>query len=218
MRVKWIVCHVIGRLKNEFSLAQEKWADIKDAPGLVGQIGGWDLKSENTACILGFWEDEASLKFFMEHLHDKITSANHQSQYCSSIEVGHFNTLLTMEGACRHLTGALKKAKLLRIADCQVKKEKTAHFEKVQKEVWLPGIQKAQGMLGGKFSRGMPTAESRYLVSTLWNSEDDHASYVEADLLRLRINSDVKNDLAHMVGRQVLLVDAWKVLKDGSTF
>jgi hypothetical protein len=130
MYVKWIVCNVKQNLKKEFSIAQEKWIGMKNAGGLIGQLGGWDLKHENTD-----------------------------------------------------------------------------HFENVQKEIWLPGMRNSSGMLGGKFSRSAKNT-SRYLVSTFWNSLENHDDYVENKLLKLKALADVNNDIDSIIGRQIKLVDS----------
>jgi hypothetical protein len=51
MYIKWIVCDVKKSLEKDFSLAQEKWIGIQSTEGLIGQLGGWDLKHANVACV-----------------------------------------------------------------------------------------------------------------------------------------------------------------------
>jgi heme-degrading monooxygenase HmoA len=212
MYIKWIVCDVKKSLIQDFSLAQEKWIGIQNTEGLIGQLGGWDLKHANVACVISFWENEKFLKIFMQDIHDEIFLKNNQSEYYNSIEVEYFNSILSMEGESNTLLHALKSAKLLRIADCMVKQENADHFEKVQKEIWLQGMKNSKGMLGGKFSKSTNNA-SRYLVSTFWNSSESHANYVENNLQKLKIKADVQNDIDSIIGRQIVLVDTWNVLK-----
>lgn len=212
MYIKWIVCCIKKNFEKEFSLAQEKWIKMQETSGLIGQIGGWDLKDKNTACVISFWEDQKSLEYFMQNIHDKIFLENKQVECYDSIEVGYFNSILSMEGECSSLVDIIKNAKLLRIADCFVKQNNIDHFEKVQNEIWLPGMKNSNGMLGGKFSQSNNNS-SRYLVSTFWNSLENHDNYVENKLLKLKVLANVKSLINSITGRQIVLVDSWKIIK-----
>ena len=97
-------------------------------------------------------------------------------------------------------------------ADCFVKKEKNEHFEMVQKNIWLPGMKKIKGMLGGEFSKAVNNT-SRYLISTFWDSVENHNNYTKHELPKFKIKSNVKDDIDQITGRQILLVDAWKIIK-----
>lgn len=212
MYIKWIVCCIKKNFEKEFSLAQEKWIKMQETSGLIGQIGGWDLKDKNTACVISFWEDQKSLEYFMQNIHDKIFLENKQVEYYDSIEVGYFNSILSMEGECSSLVDIIKNAKLLRIADCFVKQNNIDDFEKVQNEIWLPGMKNSNGMLGGKFSQSNNNS-SRYLVSTFWNSLENHDNYVENKLPKLKVLANVKSLINSITGRQIIIVDSWKVVK-----
>jgi len=200
-------------MKEEFSFAQKNWIRLKNAKGFIAKEGGWDMNDETKACILSFWESEDTLKYFMNNLHDQIVSENKQDQFYNSITVEHYNRILSMEGESSSLTEAINNAELLRIADCTVKDNKIEHFEKVQKEIWKPGMRTAKGMLGGCFSKSENDA-NKYLVSTFWNSLDNHIYYVNSILPGLREKADAANDLDMITGKQILLVNSWNIIND----
>lgn len=211
MYIKWIVCDEKKNHKKDFSLAQEKWIGMQNAEGLIGQIGGWDLNHANVACVISFWDNEKSVRKFMREIHDEIFLKNKQSQYYNSIEVEYFNSIISMGGESGSLVSAMKDANYLRIADCLVKQKSINHFEKVQKEIWLQGMKNSKGMLGGKFAKSTNNA-SKYLVATLWDSPENHDYYVKNNLQKLKKEAAVQNDIDTIIGRQIALVDGWKVL------
>ena len=213
MYIKWIVCKVPRNLKEEFSIAQEKWIRTKSAKGLIAQVGGWNLNDETEACIISFWESKDALEDFMQNLHDQIVSENKQDQFYSSITVNHYNSIINMVGKSSTLKEAIKNAELLRTADCKVKNDKVEHFENVQEYIWKPGMKKAQGMLGGSFSKSAINT-IKYLVSTFWDSQENHNSYTTTILPGLQQKADVANDLDNITGKQILLVDSWKIIND----
>jgi len=200
-------------LKDEFSFAQEKWIRTKSANGFIAQAGGWNLHDETEACIISFWESADALKYFMQNLHDQIVSENTQDKFYSSIMVDHFNSILPMEGESSTLLQAINDADFLRIADCKVKNDKVEHFEEVQKDIWRPGMKKANGMLGGCFSNSAQN-KNKYLISTFWDSRENHNNYVNEILPELREKADAGNDLDIIFGKQILLVDSWKIIND----
>ncbi len=212
MYIKWIVCEVKDNLEKEFSIAQERWIETQNSIGFIGQVGGVDLNNKRMACIISFWENECSLKLFMLKTHDKIFFNNKQSEFYNSIKVDHFNLVLKMEGEFEFLIDALNHGKFLRIAECIVKQDKVSHFETMQKEIWLPEMKNNKGMLGGGFSKDVNDA-THYLVSTFWSSLKNHKEYVETNLSELKIESDVNNDTESIIGRQIILIDAWKIIK-----
>ena len=208
MYIKWIVCDVKSDMRNKFSASQEKWKDTTKAEGFIAQAGGWNLLNLNEACIISFWKNKKSLDWFMQNLHDKIFNNNKQAVSYKAINVGYFDKVLNMEGEVNSLTKAVEKSKLLRIADCEVKPDKAEHFVNMQKEVWLPGMRQAKGMLGGIFSKN----NLRYLVSTFWDNKENHTKYTEDLLPGLKVKSNVADDIINIVGMKILLVDSWKVI------
>jgi heme-degrading monooxygenase HmoA len=212
MHIKWIVCEIKNSFEKEFLTAQEQWIETQNSVGFIGQVGGWDLNHNKTACIISFWKNRDSLNLFMKNIHDKIFFNNSQSKYYDSIKVAYFDSVLKMEGEFDSLIETLNNGKILRVADCIVKKEKTEHFEKVQKNIWIPGMKKSHGMLGGKFSKATDNT-SRYLVSTFWDSIQNHEKYIEQELPKYKNESNMNNDIIRIVGRKILLVDSWKIIK-----
>lgn len=212
MIVKWIVCDVENDQKSAFSKAQEQWSEIAGAKGFLAQTGGWEVDHQNTACIIAFWESAGDLDYFMRNLHNKIFQDSHQGATYRSIDIGHFNVKMTMPGSARSLTDVARDGRLLRIADCTVRNDKTSHFEKVQHDIWLPAMRDSSGMLGGVFSLNT-VRDNHYLVSSFWESEDDHSNYVASKLPVLQQKADIKNDLLDITGKKVRLLDAWSVIK-----
>ncbi len=212
MFVKWIVCEVEDDQKQAFSKAQEKWKEIVVAKGFLAQTGGWDIDNQGIACVISFWEKAEALDFFMKNIHDKIFHENKQSNTYKSINIGYFSDKIEMHGQSDSLTDAFRKSSFLRIADCFVKPGRTGHFEKVQKEIWLPGMRNSHGMLGGVFSKDVNNS-NRYLVSTFWDNETNHTRYVNSILPVLQKKADIKNDLENISGRKISLVDSWKVIQ-----
>lgn len=212
MFIKWIVCEVEEDQKPAFSLAQEKWRKMVSSKGFLCQTGGWDIDNQNLACVIAFWENEADLQFFMKNMHDEIFHENNQNTTYKSINISHFNGKLEMHGQSSSLIDAFRKSSFLRIADCLVKPDRIVHFEKVQQEIWMPGMKNSRGMLGGFFSEDS-NIDNRYLVSTFWDSEENHAEYVNSKLPVFQKTADIKSDLENITGRKVRLVDSWKVVR-----
>lgn len=211
MYLKWIVCEVENEFRTEFSKAQEKWIATKNANGFLGQIGGWNRNNNNEACILAFWKGQNSLKCFMENIHDEIFGKSKQEKTYKSISVNYFNLKLNMHGSDIDLIERIITAKFLRIADCKVKPGKNNHFEEVQKSVWMPEMKEAKGILGGEFSISEKDS-NRYLVSTMWDNESNHKNYVTNILPKLQKESDVKNDLEKITGKNILLENSWRII------
>ena len=211
MYIKWIVCQVKEGMNEAFSHAQEQWMETAQAEGFIAQSGGWDVLRENEACIVSFWESRAYLEEFMVTMHDRIFEENHQSDTYHTISVTHFESLLEMEGQAASLPEAIRHSSLLRIAGCDVRPESVEHFEAMQQSVWLPGMKQSEGMLGGLFSRAVELAP-RYLVSTFWDTEEHHLRYVGGKVPALREKAAVTNDILHLTGRQIKLVELWRVI------
>ena len=64
----WIVSDVAPTRRDEFSLAQVGWAVLRGEERFVCQVGVWDEKSPDTACVLAVWTDsEAYERFMRDH-------------------------------------------------------------------------------------------------------------------------------------------------------
>jgi len=211
MYIKWIVCQVKEGMREAFSRAQEQWISTAQAEGFIAQAGGWNIEDKNEACIIAFWESREHLEQFMASLHDRIFEENRQSATYHTISVSYFDSLLEMDGQADSLKEAIRNSSLLRIADCDVWPESVKHFEAVQRSVWLPGMKQSEGMLGGMFSKAS-NQPHRYLVSTFWDSAEHHDRYANEKVPVLREKTAVGQDLNHITGRQIALVESWRVI------
>lgn len=212
MYIKWIVCEVSDDKKKSFSGAQEKWKGMADSNGFLAQVGGWDIDNQNVACVIAFWETKKDLDFFMDHIHNQIFHGNKQSDTYKSITIGHFLSRMEMQRESDSLTDAVRKGRFLRIADCLVKPDRREHFERVQNEIWIPGMKSSNGMLGGLFSENTST-NNHYLVSTFWDEEENHSKYVKTKLPDFQKKADIKSDLQNITGKKIRLMNSWKVIR-----
>jgi len=76
--LKWIVCDVGEETRASFFAAQEHWGKLASAPGFLGQVGGWDTRTGDGACIISIWRDLPSYESFMGCLHDEIVAESGQ--------------------------------------------------------------------------------------------------------------------------------------------
>ena len=212
MYIKWIVCKVNRYKKLNFSEAQEKWVSISDSDGFIAQTGGWDLNDNYHACIISFWETKENMEAFMKYKHDEILKDSEQSNTYNEIFAEYFIRVFNMDGKAGNLREAVRNGNLLRIADCIVRPGRTEHFEKMQYEVWIPGMQESKGMLGGIFSKN-ENNNLRYLVSTFWDNIQKHSDYSENKLRVLREHADTANDIKEITGRKISIVNEWKIIK-----
>ena len=209
-----MVCKVKLNRQPEFGAAQERWQKISNAEGFIAQTGGWNLNDNLEACIISFWQSQSHLTNFMHRLHDEIFENNQQLETYNSLTVSHFDCQLDMPGEQETLLEAIKWGKVLRIADCNVRPGRIGHFGEAQQKTWVPGMQHAKGMLGGKFSK-VSNGDSRYLVSTFWDSLENHNIYQKHQVPGFRKQTDVSKDLVQISGKAISLVDSWKVLHSG---
>ncbi len=194
MYIKWIVCDVKKDKIQEFSLAQEKWIKTTSADGFIAQTGGWNLKNKTEACIISFWDSKEHLDYFMRDLHDKIFDKNKQNEAYNSIVVSHFNGKLSLKGKSTSLTNTIQISRFLRVSDCYLNPGKSEYFEKVQKEIWVSEMQNSKGMLNGVVSKE-PKNNLRCLVSTFWESVENHNYYDDRILLNYLKKTGTGNDI-----------------------
>jgi heme-degrading monooxygenase HmoA len=199
--VKWITCEVMDR--REFDRGQRAWAAPRDAPGLLGQGGGWSLRTPGTAHIFASWADRASYQAFMDGQHDAI--AGSQAGTYASIRVRLLEHLLDI---ARPAGAGFPDASLLRLAHCHVRPARAAHFVSAQEAVWNPGMATAPGMLGGLFAQATDT---EFLVLSMWRSAADHQRYQAKDFPRLRRQAAAAEDLAEITGDLVQIEQEWSV-------
>ena len=215
--LKWIVCEVEETQRLAFSAAQEQWSSMLGQSGLVGQFGGWDRvplegQQASRAGVLGLWENQKSLEAFMapQGLHDQIYAANQQGATMRSCKVSLFHELFPMAGAFPSLRAAAREATWLRVASCRVSDAAYLSFLEAQRQIWLPGMRAAPGMLGGSFAGD---GSDGFLVVTLWKSEDDHAHYRREILPSLRKQVMTMGGFPDsLLGFSIRLEPRWNIL------
>jgi heme-degrading monooxygenase HmoA len=200
--VKWITCSVGESDRERFSVAQRCWSELAGEPGLIAQAGGWDA---GLACILGCWTDRPAYAAFMSDRHDDIAMRSGQAGTYTSIDVATGESVLDIPGRA----AGVADAALLRVADCRLREGRQEHFTRVQRDVWIPAMTVADGMLGGLFSR---LGEDRYLVTTWWSSVQAHQRYATTDVPELRRRAAVDEDIAQLRGHALVLEPEWSVL------
>jgi heme-degrading monooxygenase HmoA len=200
MLFKWITCRVHEHMRDAFFAAQTKWTTLANMPGFIGQLGGWDLKSRNEACILGIWQDQESYNAFMDQHHDRIFQKNEQARTCESIHVALLQPVCAIAGSYENMHQCLRPAEVMRVADCFVLPEREKNFLEVQEKIWNPAMGKAEGILAGSFTRVL-NRENRYIVTTLWSSVEAHNRYVRKTLPSVSEAACVPQDVQQITGR-----------------
>ena len=191
MFIKWIICNVEDHKKQEFSVAQEKWSETVNSKGFIAQVGGWDLKNKNEACIISLWENKKSLDNFMTNTHDTIFNRNKQDKTYSSIEIKYFNSLNLISDNYKFLKEGIKDAKYLRIETLKASKDEIENFKKSE-------MNHSTSILGKEFTKST-TNEVEYLISTFcYNFENN--------------NSHLNHSFTQILERQILLVDSWRII------
>ena len=111
MFLKWIVCTVPDAMKDSFSEKQQKWREISNLSGFLGQVGGWDLKAPDDACILCLWKDQWTYNEFMEKHHDRIFENNNQNTTFEKIEVTLLELAAVLPGVHKNMLDCLQISK-----------------------------------------------------------------------------------------------------------
>ncbi len=211
MIVKLIRCKVSEESKENFSQAQAEWSALADVEGFLGQSGGWDAKDSNLAVIVAWWRDQPTYEQFMRVNHGPIFEKSQQADTYQSCEVDGWEAQFDIPGEVENVQGAIPDGGLIRLAWCKVNPGRVEHFVEVQKKVWNPTMASAGGMLAGVFSRSVQD-ENQYLVCTLWRTISAHDDYRERHLSKLRDQSEVARDVAHLDGYVVHVEPSWRVV------
>jgi hypothetical protein len=180
--------------------------------GFVCQVGGFDRRAPQTACILALWDGSAAYERFMTSAHDRLQRRTGQAGSYESLHVDVGEVVLEMPGAAAGPAAGLTGARLLRVADCTVRRDREEHFRGVQQHVWAPAMARANGMLGGVFVR---LASGRYLVATGWRDQSSHDAYQQEQVPTLSTQADNSGDLAHLHGYGVELGTGWTISGSG---
>lgn len=210
MIVKLIICEVNGEQRERFSHSQEAWGELAGVDGFLGQTGGWELANRGRAVVIAFWRDPEVYSRFMSDVHDTIFKAHGQEGSYESISVSLWDQKRSIPGSAGQATDAIEPGRVIQIARCRVKPARQNHFIQVQQEVWSPGMAAAGGMLGGVFTASRED-EDRFLVCTLWQSEDNHRNYQEKVLPGLERRAQADRDADSVAGLTVTVEPAWRV-------
>lgn len=97
MFIKRISCRVKEDQTDVFSKSQEQWQSVNTIKGFLGQLGGWSIKNEFTACIFSFWENKDAYTYFMDNVHDGIFFNTNQSSTYLSIDVELFEEVFKIK-------------------------------------------------------------------------------------------------------------------------
>ncbi len=213
MIVKLMRCKVADESKETFSSSQCAWSALARVDGFIGQIGGWDTRDERLAVIVAWWQDQPSYDKFMREIHDPIYEKSGQAGTYQSCEVDRWEAQFDIAGEVGQVHDAIPDGELIRLAWCEVRPDRVEHFVEVQKSVWNPAMASAGGLLAGVFSRS-DQHENHFLVCTLWRTIAAHDEYRQRYLYRLKDQSEVVKDVAHLEGYVVHVQPSWRVVGD----
>jgi heme-degrading monooxygenase HmoA len=209
--VKFITCVVPPENRSLFATGQEAWAALAEVDGFIAQTGGWSCNDDSLAIILAFWEGAAAYEHFLRNIHDAIFESNGQEGSYTEITVSLFEEVFEMPGTCSSFRSSILSGNVVRIVDCRVEPDRVEHFHEVQQTVWKPGMGRADGMLGGVFSRGRDD-RLRHLVTTLWESEEAHRHYRQGVFSSLRDRARPDEDCSSIDRALVRVEPSWRVV------
>ncbi|MFR9724573.1 YdbC family protein [Streptomyces sp. MS19] len=202
MLVKWMRCTVTDRVG--FERGQRKWAGLLGEPGFRAQGGGWSRTREGVVHLFGFWESRAFYDSFMARSHDRLAQA--QSGTYQDMRVRLFQYRFDVKTGFEPRFG---EADLLRVAHCQVHRERAEHFALMQEKVWNPAMAGSPGMLRGLFAEAEP--DSEFLVLSMWNSAAERAKYRTERVERLALRAQTGADVAAIAGDVIDMEPSWTV-------
>ena len=212
MYLKWIVCNVNELKKQEFSNAQEKWGRTADSPGFIAQAGGWDLDDENKACIISLWKNKVYLNNFMENFHDKIIEENKQSITYEKISVGFFNKIGKEEGKDESISEVIRDCKFLRVTEFYFSPGSVEDADKIQTKVLPTGISESKEMPGEIILKD-ENNNLRYLNLTFREGIENQSIIAKNKFPDLGNKEGFNSRITKFVGRRILLIDKWKIIK-----
>ncbi|WP_026571936.1 MULTISPECIES: DUF4937 domain-containing protein [Sediminibacillus] len=209
MIIKKISCHVPPERKKSFDEQQTMWHTMKRCDGFLCQLGGWEETDSSKASIYSFWETFHAYQYFMDHCHDQIVGTTQEKPY-NSITIELYEEQFTLSEKGLPIRRVLAEADFLRIALATVKRECIPRFIKNQQDIWNPGMQQAEGMLGGVFSRSREV-DSQFLVLSGWKSEYAHRQYMDNFFPSLLEAANPKEDVIVLTGEQFSVEESWRV-------
>ncbi|MFQ3543107.1 YdbC family protein [Halobacillus rhizosphaerae] len=211
MIIKKISCQVHEHKKPLFSRAQEEWKEILPTAGFLGQLGGWSLSDPFTANIFAFWEEEASYESFMNEAHDRIYHNSGQENTYFSIDTELFQVEQDLLKGMSGLRSLIQKARYIRTAFTQVKENRINHFLDMQRNVWNPGMKRAEGMIGGVVCRSQRDFQS-FLIFTGWENHLYHQMYRLHLFPHLKHKAAPQQDVNHLSGESFPVEEGWRVV------
>jgi|GEM_PF-3120042 len=210
MIIQYTVYAVPVSDKRVFSYRQQHWKNIESAEGLLGRIGGWNIKNPLEACTLTFFHDLDAYESFQEQTsHDPLKLAK-TSNRLALIESQIYEKKKDIFGRLNEQVFASMKecGHLLKIGTCQIKKEKRDDFLLMQQSVWNLGMANAPGMTTGLFAESVHDA-SQFLILTRWKSKGEYQAFAEhvlPKLLNWAYNEQIEEQFQ---GRLIRLVNEW---------
>ena len=209
MIAKYIRCEVIAAKRELFSKGQGLWLETAHSEGFISQLGGWEQES-NRAVILARWTDMESVKNFMSAAHDPIAEKTNQVGSYSDISVSYLSAVMCIPAFNQEGSKEQAGCGFIRITDCYIDPDKMNEFIQEQKTLWNPGMQQAEGMLGGQLWQFNDESD-RYLITTFWEGEVAHRHYMAAYFPRLK--QQAATDIIHTIsGHNIRTEPSWKII------
>ncbi|WP_242142951.1 MULTISPECIES: DUF4937 domain-containing protein [unclassified Bacillus cereus group] len=205
MLLKTIFCQVEKEKMSLFSKAQERWGNLQNVNGFLGQCGGWD---QEEACIFTLWENTSTYQTFMDEIHDSIFNNSNQQETYVACDIELYETLFHIKESL--LTNAIAKSTFIRTSICDVKSGKEEQFLHVQRTIWNEGMRETAGMLGGVVGKSLKNA-NRYIVLSFWKDEKPHRYYRNEIFPTLYEQANVASDVEHVQGKKVEYIKEWLV-------
>jgi hypothetical protein len=193
--LNWIRCAVADR--PAFGRGQLGWAGLRGVPGFLGQWGGWS----GDAHVVALWSSSDSHADFLAGPHDALAAG----------QVGTYSSADVRLFSASPIGGSFGGGGVPRLAHCFVHADRVAHFRRVHREVWNPGMAGAPGFVGGVFG----ARDREFLVVTQWESAAAHARYQGEAFPAPHAAAAPAGDLESITGHVVGLEPDWEVLPSG---
>lgn len=210
MIIKWTVCSVPVSDHRVFSYHQHDWKKISNVKGLLGRIGGWNIKNPIEACTLTFFRDIDSYQLFLKSGYAELMHRSESAERFLFVDSHVYQKEIDIFGFSHEQVFAsiTDCGHLLKIGDCQIREEKKEDFLLMQRSVWNLGMANAPGMTTGLFAESIQDV-SRYLILTRWRNRGEYQAFEEHVLPKL-LNWAYDNEVEEQFqGRLIRLVKDW---------
>lgn len=212
MIIQYTAYSVPASEQRMFSYRQQD-QNIENVKGLLGRIGGWNIKNPLEACMLTFFRDMDAYQAFQQH-HGAMDSIdqNQSTNRFSLIESRVYQKKIDIFGHLQEQVFAPMKecGHLLKIGTCQIKEERRDDFLLMQQSIWNLGMANAPGMTTGLFAESVQDA-SQFLIVTRWKNRGDYQAFEEhvlPQLLNWAYHEQVEEQFQ---GRLIRLVHEWSI-------